>query len=188
MQKWYELKTASMLCLMIITAALAGPAEAIFKCTTPKGVVYQDRPCREGNETDVQIVVPTGEVARRQVASPDEATQPGGAPPASRSAPLKPGRTSADDPNSVSKPVEKRPNEASAISGDSSRKKDSRASTDNSGGPTIPEPARNTDPSARYYATEGFGTGTDTPGRLTCESATGEKRVFYLSNGKLMSI
>ena len=48
--------------------------------------------------------------------------------------------------------------------------------------------ARKTDPSAKYYATEGFGAGSDTPAQMNCESPTGEKRVFYLSNGKLTSI
>lgn len=182
------MNTAPLLCLMIIAAAFSGPAHAIFKCTTSKGVVYQDRPCREGSETDVQIVVPTGELAPRQVASPDEASQPSAPPVASRSALSKPRGTSPDDPASVSKRTDKRANEAGATATDSSPKKDVQASTDNSGAPTVPEQARNADPSAKYYATEGFGTGTDTPGRLTCESATGERRVFYLSNGKLTSI
>jgi len=48
--------------------------------------------------------------------------------------------------------------------------------------------ARNTDASAKYYATDGFGAGNETPATMNCESPTGEKRVFYLSNGKLMSI
>jgi hypothetical protein len=44
---------------------LPAPAHAIFKCTTAKGVVYQDRPCRDGNESDINIVIPTGELAPR---------------------------------------------------------------------------------------------------------------------------
>ena len=44
-------------------ALFTGNAEAIYKCTTPKGVVYQDRPCKEGTESDVTIVIPTGELA-----------------------------------------------------------------------------------------------------------------------------
>ena len=48
--------------------------------------------------------------------------------------------------------------------------------------------ARTTDPSAKYYATEAFGAGPETPTQMNCESPTGEKRVFYLSNGKLTSI
>jgi hypothetical protein len=48
--------------------------------------------------------------------------------------------------------------------------------------------ARKTDPSAKYYATEGFNAGGDTPAQMNCESPSGEKRVFYLSNGKLTSI
>ena len=54
--------------------------------------------------------------------------------------------------------------------------------------PFTADDARKTDPSAKYYATDGFGTGSDTPSQMNCESPTGEKRVFYLSNGKLTSI
>ena len=67
------MKTTTALCLALAATAFAGPANAIFKCTTAKGVVYQDRPCREGNETDVTIVVPTGEGAPRVSATADEA-------------------------------------------------------------------------------------------------------------------
>ena len=54
--------------------------------------------------------------------------------------------------------------------------------------PMTPEQARNADPSAKYYATEAFGSGAETPSQMNCESPSGEKRVFYLSNGKLTSI
>jgi hypothetical protein len=50
------------------------------------------------------------------------------------------------------------------------------------------EQARKTDPSAKYFATDGFGTGNETPTQMNCESPSGEKRVFYLSDGKLTSI
>ena len=63
------MKNLSLVCAMAAVAAFAGPAHAVFKCTTAKGVVYQDRPCREGTESDVRIVVPTGEVAPREIVS-----------------------------------------------------------------------------------------------------------------------
>ena len=56
------------------------------------------------------------------------------------------------------------------------------------GAPVTADQARKTDPSAKYYATEGFNAGSDTPAQMNCESPSGEKRVFYLSNGKLTSI
>ncbi len=182
------MKTTPLLCIMIISAAFAAPAEAIFKCTTPKGVVYQDRPCRDGNESDVQIVVPTGQVAPRQSAGPEAAIGSGDPQGGGQTAASKSSRTPADDPASVTKPVERKGSSANVTADEGSRKTDAQASTGNAASPTIPDPARNADPSAKYYTTDGFGSGTDTPSRLTCESSTGEKRVFYLTNGKLTSI
>ena len=72
------MKTTTLLSVMFIAAALAGPAEAIYKCTTSKGVVYQDRPCTEGDESDVRLVIPTGGVAPKNLTSPDNGS-PGGA-------------------------------------------------------------------------------------------------------------
>jgi hypothetical protein len=175
-----------LLCIMVIAAAFAGPADAIFKCTTSKGVVYQDRPCRDGNETDVQIVVPTGQVAPRQSVAPDEGTQAGGSQADNRFVAPKSGRATPDETASVTD--RRKVNTASATASDNSRNRDAQASADSGSSPTIPDQARNAEPSAKYYTTEGFGIGTDTPGRLNCESSTGEKRVFYLSNGKLTSI
>ena len=70
------MKSTTILCLAIAATAFAGPANAIFKCTTAKGVVYQDRPCRDGNETDVTIVIPTGEMAPRASGATDDSAQP----------------------------------------------------------------------------------------------------------------
>ena len=50
------------------------------------------------------------------------------------------------------------------------------------------EQARKTDPTAKYYAAESFGSGAETPVQMNCESPSGEKRMFYLSDGKLTSI
>ena len=45
------MKATTVLCLTIAAAAFTGPASAVFKCTTAKGTVYQDRPCREGTRS-----------------------------------------------------------------------------------------------------------------------------------------
>jgi len=174
------MKATTALCLAMAMAAFASPAHAIFKCTTAKGVVYQDRPCRDGNESDINIVIPTGELAPRASASADEgatANTPrpddrAGAPRAARSA----GESSATPT--------RRGSDAGGNGGETSLRslpveKVVQATADQ---------ARKDDPSAKYYATEGFGAGADTPVQMNCESPSGEKRVFYLSNGKLMSI
>jgi hypothetical protein len=198
-----------MLCAVAVAAAFAGPANAIYKCTTVKGTVYQDRPCREGNETDVNIVIPTGEVAPRNQAAPAEGTSANGPRAETGFSAPKPSRTASDDPVSRAKPADRKsgdaaPNAADAtrkkepqasaenagvpMTPEQARKKEAQASAENAGVPMTPEQARKTDPAAKYYATDGFGTGTDTPAQMNCESPTGEKRVFYLSNGKLTSI
>jgi len=182
------MKTASLLCAVAVAAAFAGPANAIYKCTTAKGIVYQDRPCREGSETDVQIVIPTGEVAPRSVTAPDEGPAANGARVETPFGGPKPGRTSTDAPASVTKPADRKSGDAVAKAANRSPGKDAAASAENAVAPLTAEQARKTDPSAKYYATDGFGTGNETPAQMNCESPTGEKRVFYLSNGKLTSI
>ena len=182
------MKTVPLLCAVAVAAAFAGPANAIYKCTTAKGIVYQDRPCRDGNQTDVQIVIPTGEVAPWSPATADEAAPANGPrydnPP---SAP-KAGRTSADNPVTVAKPADRKSSDAASSATDGSRKKEDRTNTENPVVPLTAEQARKTDPSAKYYATESFGSGNETPAQMNCESPTGEKRIFYLSDGKLTSI
>jgi hypothetical protein len=54
--------------------------------------------------------------------------------------------------------------------------------------PMTAEDARKADPSAKYFASEGFKAGDQTPVQMNCESPSGERRTFYLSNGKLTSI
>jgi hypothetical protein len=181
------MKTASLLCAVAVAAAFASPANAIYKCTTAKGIVYQDRPCREGNESDVQIVIPTGEVAPRSPATDGDAPATG---PRGENAlgSAKPGRTSANDSVSVTKSAETKSGDAASNGADAARRKESRTSPDNPALPLSAEQARRTDPAAKYFATEAFGTGNETPTQMNCESPTGEKRVFYLSNGKLTSI
>ena len=176
------MKSTTVLCLAIAAAAFAGPANAIFKCTTAKGVVYQDRPCREGNETDVRIVVPTGELAPKATTTADEAA-PANAPRAeeqTRSA--KPVRYFGDGPGKVATPGERK------TSDDGSARQTKPTASSERTVPMTADQARNTDASAKYYATDGFGAGNETPATMNCESPTGEKRGFYLSNGKLMSI
>ena len=91
-----ELKNAPWLCMIALAGAFAGHAEAIYKCTTPKGVIYQDRPCREGTETDVQIVVPTGELAPNVDPTQDEAARANGARVEGRFGGRKQGRAGDD--------------------------------------------------------------------------------------------
>jgi hypothetical protein len=167
--------------LVLALGIFAGNAEAIYKCTTSKGVIYQDRPCKEGTETDVTIVVPTGELAPKAVAVQDETAQanaPRSGDP--RSGNARPGR-SADSPVSVTKPADPR----TAVEGaaDDSRKR----SADNAALMTA-EQARKADATAKYYTTDTVATGAETPEHMTCESPSGEKRRFVLTNGLLTSI
>ena len=69
------MKNTTLLCAVAVAALFAGNAEAIYKCTTPKGVVYQDRPCKEGTESDVTIVIPTGELAPKAGRAQDDPAQ-----------------------------------------------------------------------------------------------------------------
>jgi hypothetical protein len=182
------MKNVSLICAMAAVAAFAGPAHAIFKCTTAKVIVYQDRPCREGTESDVRIVVPTGEVAPKPSATQEDNAQANAPRGENRVGAPKPGRTNADDPVAVAKPADRKAGDAATSAADGSRKKESRANADNAATPLTAEQARKTDPSAKYYATDGFGAGAETPAQMNCESPSGEKRVFYLSDGKLTSI
>ena len=50
------------------------------------------------------------------------------------------------------------------------------------------EQAQRTEATAKYITTDAASPGADTPEQMTCESANGEKRRFYLTNGKLTSI
>ena len=191
------MKTTTLLGVIFIATAFAGPAEAIYKCTTAKGVVYQDRPCTEGNESDVRLVIPTGGVAPKNLTNPDTGSQGGAARNDNRPGTVKNNRPAGDDSPAMSKPSDKRATEATsgARSGETStsansdaRKKDPQTTVDNSSLALAAEQARKTEASAKYYSTEGFSGGAETPAHMTCESANGEKRVFYLSNGKLTSI
>lgn len=181
------MKNVSLICAMAVVAAFAAPAHAIFKCTTAKGVVYQDRPGREGTETDVRITVPTGEVAPTPSLSEDDG-QANAPRVDGRFGGPKPGRTGAGDPVSVAKPVARKSDDSSSNVTDGARKKEARTTAESAVAPLTADQARKTDPTAKYFATEAFGTGNETPTQMNCESPTGEKRVFYLSNGKLTSI
>jgi hypothetical protein len=182
------MKNVSLICAMAAVAAFAGPAHAIFKCTTAKGVVYQDRPCREGAETDVRITVPTGEIAPKSSATPDDQAQANAPRSETRSGASKPGRAYADEPVSVAKGADRKSGDAAPNATDGARKKETRTTSENTVAPLTADQARKTDPSAKYFATDGFGTGNETPTQMNCESPSGEKRVFYLSDGKLTSI
>ena len=125
------MKKASVLCLVLMAGAFAGPAEAIYKCTTAKGVVYQDRPCREGTETDVRIVIPTGEMAPKALPAQDENAQVNGARGEGRFGAPKTDRATGDDAASVTKPADKKSsNDAALNSGEDARTKGTRSSAD----------------------------------------------------------
>ena len=181
------MKNVSLICAMAAVAAFAGPAHAIFKCTTAKGVVYQDRPCREGSEADVRIVIPTGEIAPRVPATPDDGTSVNGAPVDSRAIAPSSGCPSADDPVSGTKPAERKSGGAAPNGADGSRRNEARTNLENA-----PSADRRTSPQDRSYRQvlrdRWVWPGDETPAQMNCESPTGEKRMFYLSNGKLTSI
>ena len=180
------MKATTALCVAIAMTALAGPAHAVFKCTTPKGVVYQDRPCREGNETDVRITVPTGQVAPNGAIAPDDTGSASGARSEDRTQSVKPVRSSGDGPTSVARRSTEQKPEAGA-SDSSGRSKETPVTLDRTT-PMTAEQAKKTDPSAKYYSTESFSAGNQTPMQMNCESPSGERRTFYLSDGKLTSI
>jgi hypothetical protein len=170
---------------MVAAAAITGNAEAIYKCTTAKGIVYQDRPCRDGTETDVQIVIPTGELAPKSSATQDDEAQANGPRVQSRFGAPKPGRASNDNAVTVTKPTDRKSGVATT---DDARKKDARSAADNASVPMTAEQARKTEPTAKYYTTDVTSSDSETPEQMTCESPSGEKRRFILTNGKLTSI
>ena len=180
------MKTTTALCLALAVAAFAGPANAIFKCTTAKGVVYQDRPCREGNEADINIVIPTGELAPRASGAQDDGAMANNPRSDDRANAPRGTRNSGEPPATATRPAERRGSDATANGSETSLR--NIPTVVEKVAPVTADQARKTDASAKYYATEGFGAGADTPAQMNCESPSGEKRVFYLSNGKLTSI
>jgi hypothetical protein len=182
----YNLKNTMLLCALAVTAAFAGQAEAVYKCTTSKGVIYQDRPCKEGTESDVTIVIPTGEMAPKAGSAQDDPTPANVVRQESRFGASKQGRT-GDDSASATRPADNR-NTTSGISSaaDDARNRSSRVVESQL--PMSADEARKTEPTAKYYTTDAAAPGAEAPEHMTCESPTGEKRRFILSNGKLTSI
>jgi len=177
------LKNTTLLCAVAAIAVFfAGHAEAIYKCTTPKGVVYQDRPCKEGTESDVSIVKNTTDLGVRGGAAQADSSQASATRPDANAGMSKQSRSS-DDQASVSRPGD---NRASNSTG--SDPTSPRVRTVESTLPLSADEARRTDPTAKYYTTDAAAPGTETPGEMTCESPNGEKRRFILSNGKMTSI
>ena len=179
------MKATTALFLAIAAASFAGPANAVFKCTTAKGVVYQDRPCRDGTETDVRITVPTGEVMPKGTAT-DDASAANPPRTEERTQSVKPVRYLGDSPAAAAKRAEPQKIEAGASDADG-RRKDAPVALERTA-PMTPDQARKTEPSAKYYSPEAFSAGNQTPVTMNCESSSGEKRMFYLSDGKLTSI
>lgn len=181
-------KKVSVLCFLAVAGIFATPAEAIYKCATAKGVVYQDRPCREGTESDVQIVIPTGELAPKNGPATDEAMQPGAGRGESYFGQRKASRSGADDPalagkGAAAKGSDKEANGANA----DTRSRNDRAPESRST-PMTMDQAQRTDPSGKYYTTDTSASGVEMPEQMTCESPSGEKRRFILTNGKMTSI
>ena len=180
------MKNTTLFCALAVAMTFAGHAEAVYKCTTSKGVIYQDRPCKEGTESDVTIVIPTGEMAPKAGSAQDDPTQANIVRQEPRSGAPKQGRT-GDDPASATKPAENRSTTSAASSAADEARKGSARVVD-SLLPMTADEARKTEPTAKYYTTDAAGPGAETPEHMTCESPTGEKRRFILSNGKLTSI
>jgi hypothetical protein len=194
----------SLLSVMIIAAAFAGNAEAVYKCTTSKGVVYQDHPCIVGTETDLQLVVPTGQVAPTALSSDGEASQVNGTGAEARSGAARANRASANNVAAAGKSgaTDKGTGTASRASAargagyPSSASSASSASgnSDSQGSSNYPvdaamaEQLQNTQPSARYFTVDSAAPGMEMPESMNCESPNGDKRRFFFANGKLSSI
>jgi hypothetical protein len=186
--KGLKMRNASLLCLVVAIGAFAGHAEAIYKCTTAKGVVYQDRPCREGAESDVLIVIPTGEIAPTSLATPDGGVRGNGARGELGIGAPRTDRATSDADTSAAKSIDKKSaNEATAKMGDDARNKGAPSSSEGRV-PMTAEQARKAEASAKYYTTDSTAFGISAPEHMTCESPSGEKRRFILADGKLTSI
>jgi hypothetical protein len=48
-------KSMCTLCMAIALVMIAAPAHAVYKCTTPQGVIYQQTPCAEGVQTKPKL-------------------------------------------------------------------------------------------------------------------------------------
>lgn len=179
------MRHTTLFCVLVAAAAFAGNAEAIYKCTTAKGVVYQDRPCREGAESDVRIVIPTGGVAPKGSETEDDEARANAPRVESRFGAPRSSRPATETPVTVTKPTDRKPGVAAT---DEARKKDARPAADSASTPMTPEQARRTEPTAKYYTTDASSSDVETPQQMTCESPSGEKRLFILANGKLTSI
>ena len=156
------------------SAAFAGPAEAIYKCTTAKGVVYQDRPCREGTETDVRIVIPTGEVAPKSSAT--RTTTRGPTPPAAKTTPAPQARPHRRRRLRLPSGASQGPGSGAASA--DARKKEARTTTENDGRPDDRRPGAQDRSDGQVLRDRSVGPGNETPTQMNCESPTGEKRVF----------
>ena len=180
------MNNTTLLCAIAATALFAANAEAIYKCTTPKGVVYQDRPCKDGSESDVPIVNNTVDLGAKSAAQDD----PGPANTTRLEGKLGAAKTSrtSDDQASMTKAGDSRATNAGATSNADATARSNGLRTMESLLPMSADEARRTEPSAKYYTTDGAAPGADTPAEMTCESPNGEKRRFILSNGKMTSI
>jgi hypothetical protein len=134
----------------------------------------------------VSIVINTGELAPKAGAAQDDPVQANTVRPDNKPGASKQARTS-EDPASVTKPGDNRAtNAATSSDADGMTRRGLRVVE--SLLPMSADEARRTEPSAKYYTTDGAAPGAETPEQMTCESPNGEKRRFILSNGKMTSI
>jgi len=195
------MKPKTLFCAMIVAAAFTGNAEAIYKCTTDKGVVYQDRPCREGSESAVRIVVPNGDASARPLGLRDDGGTGYNASAEDRFAGPRAARAASNDSTSANAPGSRKSGSSAsagadrkastataATAPDGTRRADAHSSAENATVPMTAEQARKTESSAKYYTIDGVWPAAEIPEQMNCESPSGEKRRFLLSNGKLSSI
>jgi len=160
------MKTVSLLGVTLLAAVCAGNAHALFKCTTARGIVYQDRPCAEGTEEDIQIV---------------NSSMPESAPGYAQDQVVvtKSDRGRKEPPVMVAKAGRKA--DAAKYAGADTGRRDTGALGEE-GSPTY-DPTRNP-AGTRYYAAFGSAEGGSPPQNITCQTPTGEKWQFFLQGGK----
>jgi hypothetical protein len=133
----------------------------------------------------MRITVPTGELAPRATPGTDDASAPSQVRADDRTQTVKLLRQFGDGAPGAANSAA--PKTGAGTSDADGRRKDASAALERTT-PMTADEARKTEPSAKYYSTESFSAGTQTPMQMNCESPSGERRTFYLSDGKLTSI
>jgi hypothetical protein len=165
------MKLASLLCMVAVTAVWSGHAAALYKCTTAQGVVYQDRPCKEGAEEGLQLT--HSSMLGGDRSATDQAVA------------AKADAGGKDEKIVLAKAAAKKSEAADRYPAVEAKKTDA-ATKYPAGGDAAPtaEVVRRTDPlGTRYYAAFGA-PGAAVPENITCQTAGGEKWQFVLQGGK----